>query len=238
MVRLHCLGSSSKGNAYVLDDGATILVLELGVKWQAILRAIDYQTQRIGACLVSHEHTDHARAVRDADEAFLPLVMSGGTAQALGVKRATQTSGQFGGFKVLSFGLKHDASEPLGFYIKHPDMGSLVFATDTYYIPYSFKGVQHYLIECNYSKELLFAGEAHPKHRDRVLQSHMSLDTCRDFLTASDLSRTQNIILLHLSDDNSNAQAFREDIYHASGGIPTYIAERGLTLQLGKAPTI
>ena len=56
------LASSSKGNAYVVSDGETTLLLECGLTFKELQKRLGYGVAGITACLVSHEHQDHAKA--------------------------------------------------------------------------------------------------------------------------------------------------------------------------------
>ena len=58
------LASSSAGNAYLLDDGKSVLLLECGLSYRRLgqlVRAAGYTVSQLAGCLVSHEHNDHAR---------------------------------------------------------------------------------------------------------------------------------------------------------------------------------
>ena len=83
-------------------------------------------------------------------------------------------------------------------------MGTTLFLTDTYYVENTFKGLNHVIIEANYSDEIIeqksFNGTINPFVRDRVYKSHMSLETCIKTLKANDLSSVKTITLIHLSD--------------------------------------
>lgn len=142
-----------------------------------------------------------------------------------------------GNFKVMPFDVQHDCAEPYGFLIHHPETGYILFATDTYYIKYNFPNLSHILIECNYSKEILQEnyreGKTIKKVRDRVIQSHMSLDACKELLRANDLSKVRNIVLLHLSGDNSDSVQFLEEI-KAITGKRVFVAKKGLEIELNK----
>ena len=130
---------------------------------------------------------------------------------------------------MLPFKVKHDCAEPVGFLLTIQNWES-GFATDTYYLPNRFANVNHWLIECNYRKDILDykTPEGFNKIlRDRTLQSHMSYDTCISALKANDLTMCKNIVLIHLSDRNSNAKEFREGVVR-NFGKPTYIAQKGL----------
>ena len=65
------------------------------------------------------------------------------------------------------------------------------------------------------------------------MTSHMELGTCLELLEANDLSEVSEIMLLHLSNDNSNEQRFKEAV-EAATGIRTYIANPGLVVDIDK----
>lgn len=53
----------------------------------------------------------------------------------------------------------------------------------------------------------------------------------KEFLNVTDLSQVRDIVLLHLSNKNSNAAQFQEEIERLTGK-PTYIADKGLKIEL------
>lgn len=243
-MRLTILGSSSAANGYVLDNGREALVLECGCPLADLQRAVGFDLKRVAGVLLTHEHGDHARHAAKYIKAALPLYASEGTFWHLpdevrgSLFRHTIGYGErfkLGGFDVLPFVVRHDAAEPLGFMVAHPEMGALVFATDTRFLPYTFDGVKTWLLECNYDAALLAenarAGIVSEAQRVRVVESHMSLDTCRETLQANDLSETRRIILIHLSDRNSDAAQFKKTIARATGR-EVITADRGQTIEL------
>lgn len=127
-------------------------------------------------------------------------------------------------FKVLPFKVQHDVNEPLGFLIYHPDIGKVLFATDTYYLKYIFPNVDHILIECNYSERDL---NDLPDYKMRVLKSHMSLETLKDSLTKWDLKGTKDITLIHLSESNSDPEYFKQEVEKVTG-VKTLVAVPGM----------
>ena len=244
---LICLGSSSSGNCYILQNQNEALVIEAGVSLKDVKKAVNFNISKVVGCMVSHEHGDHAKYVKDFLKARINVWMSEETLRNVKYDKSDflpffAESGskiKIGGFTVLPFGVKHDAAEPLGFLIKHEEIGLLLFITDSFYVPYTFTGLTNIMIECNYRMDLLQegiqSGRIPNKLRDRTLESHMSIDTCRKALLANDLSKVNNIILLHLSDGNSNAEEFKEDIRLATGKR-VHIAEKGLNIKLNKHP--
>jgi phosphoribosyl 1,2-cyclic phosphodiesterase len=95
------------------------------------------------------------------------------------------------------------------------------------------------IIEANYSEEILDGnlqnGKLIPKVRDRIISSHMSLETCREFIGGNDLSSLRTITLIHLSSSNSNAYKFKTSIQQMTGK-KTYIAEDGMKINLNLSP--
>jgi hypothetical protein len=65
----------------------------------------------------------------------------------------------------------------------------------------------------------------------------MELTTVKDFLLANDLSKVANIVLLHMSSGNSNAEEFKKEITEVvGGGKEVYVAEEGLVIDLNAMP--
>ncbi|NEZ50299.1 MBL fold metallo-hydrolase, partial [Clostridium botulinum] len=138
---------------------------------------------------------------------------------------------KIGEFIILPFKTEHDAAEPLGFLIQHLEMDQLLFITDSYYCRYKFSDIDHVLIECNYSDEILKERKLPQKLKDRIIKSHFELENVKEFLKATDLKGTKEIVLIHLSDGNSNAEQFQKEIEMLTGK-PTYIADEGLELEV------
>jgi phosphoribosyl 1,2-cyclic phosphodiesterase len=233
MIEIVPLASGSRGNCYHITDGSTPLLLECGIGWKEIQRGLNFRTSQLASCLVSHEHKDHSKAVRDVMKAGIDCYMSQGTAEALGISghrlhiiKAKQQF-QLGTWTILPFETQHDAAEPLGFLMVNQGGDKLLYATDTYYVRYRFKGLTHIMVECNYAADILArnveAGLVPVTLKKRLLTSHFSLDNVKEFLKANDLSKVQEIWLLHMSDGNSNANRFKREI-QAISGKPTYIA--------------
>jgi phosphoribosyl 1,2-cyclic phosphodiesterase len=152
---------------------------------------------------------------------------STGTFEALGINshraKAVKSKELFtvGTLQILPFDTQHDCADPLGFLIYSTLTGEkLLFATDTYYVKYRFSGLTHLMIECNWSEKTLDPDCA---YLPRLRKSHFSLENVIEFLNANDLSRVEEIHLLHLSENNSDADFFKEEIQKLTGKI-VYIA--------------
>ena len=211
---LKVLGSSSHGNSYILDNDREALLLEAGVRFASVKQALDYNITKVVGCLITHEHKDHAGYINEVLKATVPVYASAGTIENTpieGPRRANVCKAgslfTLGGFRIIPFGTKHDSAEPLGFFINHEETGNILFATDTYYLPCKFAGLNNVLIECNYRLDLLdaniAAGRIPAVVRNRTLKSHLSYDHCVQALQANDIKGVNNIVLIHLSDGNS-----------------------------------
>ena len=208
------LASSSHGNAYIVSDRETRILLECGLSRKKLQQLAGFKLTAFDACIVSHEHKDHSGCVADLIKAGLLVYMSQGTAETLGVELVTdiQHGEQFtvGSIDVVPFTTFHDAAEPLGFLFKSRCDGDvLAFATDTVNLAYHFPGVNILAIEANYDREILDRSEKLPDRvRHRITNSHMEIDALCRYLRTLDLSECREIYLLHLSDAMSDEGRF------------------------------
>jgi phosphoribosyl 1,2-cyclic phosphodiesterase len=248
-MELKILGSSSTGNCYVFDNGKEALIIECGVPFQDVKKAVNFNISRIVGCLVSHEHSDHAKYVQNFIDARIDVWMSKGTALALSLYNPNSDksadvleygiSVNIANFNILPFKIQHDAAEPFGFLIHHAEMGTVLFATDCNELPYTFNGLNNILIECNHSvriaEDKLHRGMITEAQSVRTLRNHMSYETCMQTLLENDLSAVNNIVLIHLSDSNSNAVEFQQGIQEATRKT-VCVANKGMVLNFNKTP--
>lgn len=234
---IQVLASSSAGNAYRVSDGHTSLLLDAGIPLRNIQRALGFGVARLDGCLVTHAHLDHVRGAADLMRHGVDVWASQGTIDAAGltghrIHRAVALEQlTIGSLRVLPFDVEHDAPEPLGFLLESTaNRAKLLYFTDTHYIRYRFDGLTHIMAECNYSQAALMsslaAGYVAPESVPRLAETHMSLERLLAMLAANDLSRVQQIWLLHLSDNNSDAEGFRRAVQRATGA-EVYIARKG-----------
>lgn len=245
-MQLKILGSGSSGNCYILESDTSALIIECGVPMKEIKKALDFNLKKVAGVLVSHEHLDHCKAVKDVIAAGLNVYASDGTIASLKLaahhrawRLFNKTPKQIGDFTVMAFDVKHDAVEPFGFIIKHEECGTVLFITDSYYVPYKFKNLNNIMVEANYCSEIvqnrMIENNIHAAVRNRVLESHMSIKTCKDLLLANNLTAVNNIVLLHLSDGNSNAEDFKKQVQELTGKT-VFIAEKNMIVNFNKTP--
>lgn len=233
MIEIQALASGSKGNCYRVTDGRTPLLLECGIPYREIQKSLSFRMSEIAGCLVTHEHGDHSKSVKDMMKAGINCYMSEGTSEAVGVKnhriKPVVAKKQFtlGTWTIMPFDVEHDVSEPLGFLMANEGGEKLLFATDTYYIRYKFPGLTHIMVECNFSADILqeniASGRVPAVMKKRLMKSHFSLEHVKEFLKANDLSKVHEIWLLHLSDNNSDAGRFKREVMELTGKV-VYVA--------------
>lgn len=222
MATLEVIGSSSAGNCYLLNTESETLMIEAGVNWATARPYYLRRSDKVAGCLVTHEHKDHSRHGAQVAALGVDVYASEGTQTVMRWTFArTAKEGEvlnIGEFRVLPFRTFHDAADPLGFYISHPEIGNMVFATDTKFLANRFSNVNYWCIECNYMAELLDANTAiHEAQKERIRNSHMELGETVRMLQANDLSQSRMILLLHLSDRNSNEKAMQKQVQAATG---------------------
>lgn len=239
-MELKVLGSSSSGNCYILDNGKEALIIEAGIRFMDVKKALDFQIRRVVGCLISHQHNDHAKYVKAmVDNGIhtlaLPEVWNAKEVSGSKAKSIEMGKGyKFGNFKVLPFTACHDVP-CVGYIIDHPDTGRIMFLTDSYMCEYTFPGLNHVMIECNYSDKKLIesinAGRTLPSQRNRLMTSHLELSSCKEVLRCHDLSKVMNVVLIHLSENNGDEPFFVSEIQKQTGKV-VYAAKPGLTIEL------
>ena len=233
MIEIKVLASGSRGNCYWVTDGKTPLLLECGITFKEIQKGTGFRLSEVAGCLVSHEHQDHCKAVKELLKAGIEVWMSVGTKEALKISGhrlrplAPLINYGIGAWTVKPFEVQHDAAEPLGFLLANRAGEKLLYITDSYYCRYNFRGLTHIMIEANHSYQILdenvSKGVLPQAMKKRLIRSHFSLENVKKFLEANDLSRVQEIWLIHMSDRNSNAEQFKREIQELTGK-PVYVA--------------
>lgn len=243
-MKLVPLASSSHGNAYLVDDGESVLLLECGLSYRRLsklIREAGYAVTRLSGVLITHEHKDHAQCWDKLAAAALPVYASDGTIEALGAEgrliplapapgRDVSEPLQIGSYDVLAFRTFHDAREPIGFLIRsRADGDKLAFATDTVNLRYSFPGINILAIEANYQDAILAKNTRMPDSVIRRVQNtHMEIETLCGYLSELNLDRCRAVYLTHLSDASSDEAWFAKRVRRVvPGHVEVIVCPRG-----------
>ena len=232
MIEVKAIASGSTGNAYLLDDGAGHkLLLECGIPFDKLLKALKFNLLQLSGCLLTHEHQDHSKAAKELLKHSVRIFCSKGTAKALGIddhwnckavpelmETAVDEAWTFVPIKA-----EHDAAEPFIYLIRSKfAKAHILFATDTYFIRYKMPlDLTHILILCHYSMEHLNEniadGVVDASRKRRILHSHMNLDTLKEFIAANKFPLLEAVFLIHLSNDNSEEDRMIKEIEELTG---------------------
>lgn len=236
-MQIDVLASSSLGNAYIVSDGATSILLDAGIPYKELQVKSDFKTNEVAACLVTHCHLDHARAVKDLVRnaidvygLFETLAMLGVTANYLHRTHFVEPLKTYtiNTFEIMAITMYHDC--PCVGYMLHSKVTNerLFFATDTYKITVNPQGIDYLILEINYQKEivnnLVNEGKMEASIRARLLFSHFELSKALSWLKRIDKSRLKRIYVCHLSSRNSNESEIKNTLIE-NFGIPITICQ-------------
>lgn len=224
---IQVIGSGSSGNAYRIGDGKTSILLDCGLPIAKLQQATGHTISGLDACLITHSHQDHCKAHKDLARLGVNIYTHPDTIaemKATGHRYKPITHGQqftVGTLDIMPFDLVHDVTNS-GWLIYSRITGEkLLYVTDTMYVKYRFSGITHWLIEANNAldtmEENVEAGTLNRGLKHRIQRSHMSINTLLDIFKANDMSKTEQIYLIHLSDDNSRADDFRDQVEKTTG---------------------
>lgn len=232
---LHILGSSSAGNGYILTCGGEHLLLECGVSSAKYLQALQYDLSKVNGCLVSHRHGDHAEYIPAIQKLSIDVYSCQDVCEHYShvycLKKGKKT--KIGQFVVQPIPLSHSV-ENYGYLIICPNGHRIVFATDCASFEARIADVNTWLIEANYDENIvmdhLLADAAIRSQYD----NHLEISQTIAALVANHSAAMNNVVLLHLSNGNSNAKDFQSRVQAALSYPSVVVADNGMVVQLPK----
>lgn len=234
MLSLKILGSSSKGNCYILENNDTKIMLDCGVDYQKILN--NYKTDELDGIVITHYHQDHCKAIpkikdyinckvysHDETLEILPILES----QKEEIKENQLFN--IGSFSILPFLVEHDCKN-FGYLIKdNISKHKLLYITDCGEIPnYQFKDIDTFLIESNYNEEWIKGKEELEikEYRNMSGKGHLSIQQTVKFLQDNVNYNTKYVVLCHISNSCYNYEEMKDwvdgSIVDNNYGIKTY----------------
>jgi len=223
IVKFCVLASGSSGNAALLATDKTRILVDAGLSMKELakrLASIGESLESLNAILISHEHSDHVSGlpVLARNKKIGPTIyMTRLTAPAIDWGECQPRLEPFqagsklriGDIDVESFGIPHDAIDPVGFAFEAQGV-RIGVVTDLGYIPESIKfhlrRTDLLLLEANHDLDMLKVGPYPWSVKQRVMSrvGHLSNHVMAEFL-ANDLdSCTHNLVLGHLSEQNNH----------------------------------
>jgi phosphoribosyl 1,2-cyclic phosphodiesterase len=217
------LASGSTGNAIFVETDQNSFLVDAGLsgkQMEALFQKIGRNIKDLTGILVTHEHSDHIKGIGILARKYgLPIYANAKTWKAMdplignvpleqkfefGMEKV-QT---FGSLDIESFGVSHDAAEPM-FYTFHHEGRKLVLVTDTGYVSDRMKGIisnaNTYVFESNHDVDMLRMCRYPWSIKRRILSDvgHVSNEDAAIAMSEVFGDQTKSIYLAHLSKDNN-----------------------------------
>lgn len=242
-MRFASLGSGSRGNALIVESGATRILVDCGFGPRELttrLARLGLQPQAVDAIIVTHEHSDHVSGVRACAARFgFQVHLSHGTRVAAGISdridcRVFDSHDAFalGDLEIRPFPVPHDAREPTQFVVSDgrfrlgvlTDAGSV-----TPHMVAMLDGCDALVLECNHDAGML-ANSDYPKSlRQRIAGrlGHLDNAAAADLLARIDRSCLQHVVAAHLSEQNNTPELAVAALAGAMDCSPDWIGIAG-----------
>ncbi|WP_108672252.1 MBL fold metallo-hydrolase [Peribacillus acanthi] len=217
------LASGSTGNAFYVETEEHSILVDAGLsgkQMDLLFQQINRDPSKLSAILVTHEHSDHIKGLGILARKYnLPIYANEKTWAAMesGIGQIStdqkfvfdmETVQSFGDLDIESFGVSHDAAEPM-FYVFHHQGKKVVQITDTGYVSDRMKGIisnaDAYIFESNHDVQMLRMGRYPWSVKRRILSDvgHVSNEDAAIAMSEVAGDRTKRIYLAHLSLDNN-----------------------------------
>ncbi|MFE8701998.1 MBL fold metallo-hydrolase [Cytobacillus sp. FJAT-54145] len=217
------LASGSTGNAIYVETEEHSFLVDAGLsgkQMEALISQINRDMGKLSGLLVTHEHSDHIKGIGVLARKYkLPIYANEKTWSAMNgligeiptEQKFTfhmETVKSFGSLDIESFGVSHDAAEPM-FYVFHQNGKKLVLITDTGYVSDRMKGIisnaDTYIFESNHDIQMLRMGRYPWSIKRRILSDvgHVSNEDAAIAMSEVIGDQTKRIYLAHLSQDNN-----------------------------------
>lgn len=233
-MKLHCIATGSSGNCYTLtSDSGETLILDCGIPIREIKKGLNWNIKDVVGVLCTHQHLDHSKSLKDFKVMGIPVFAPYISLEPMAIGKQ---------YRIQTFDLttvdgrwthtNADGSECpcYGFLITHPEMGKMIYITDTELIKWRFKYINHILLGVNYDKDLIDRDDA--GKTNHVFRGHLSIDAACDFVKVNCSDALQNVIMCHLSSENADKGWFIEKMGKVACGANVSVAEPNVTWTL------
>jgi len=223
LIQFSVLASGSTGNSIYVGTDQHHFLFDAGLsgkRIEASLNKIGIDPTKLNGIFVSHEHDDHVRGVGVLSRKYsIPIYANEATINNLPqqVGKIDQAFIQtvdigypleFGQMQIETFGISHDAAEPVGFTIQEGEF-KLSIVTDLGYVSHKIKdkitGSDFFIFESNHDVNLLRMSSYPWSIKQRILSDvgHLSNEAAAEALLDVINENTQRIYLAHLSKENN-----------------------------------
>lgn len=204
-MRVDLLASGSRGNACVIRDGTTCILIDCGTTKKYLteaLRKVGVQREEIDAVLITHDHSDHISQIRMFADlpVYAPVDLDGVEA----FKVIPMKSFFIETLKITPLALSHDAPHTTG-YILESGTERMVYITDTGYVRREYdpllRNAKIIVLECNHDVDLLMRSRRPQYVKARIYsdEGHLCNEDCADVLDRIVSPCTESVFLAHIS---------------------------------------
>ncbi len=206
--------SGSKGNASLIFDDKTLILVDVGVNKKDLvdaLKSINKKIEDIDLILLTHNHVDHIKGLRFVDETKIYCV--NGIIEETDEYHTLNLFEDFSldDFTIIPLKTSHDVDACSGFLFRHKEndgnIVSLGYITDTGYLPFEtlhyLKDLEYYYFESNYDIYALITSSRPYDLKERILsyRGHLSNEQAAIYLSYLIGDKTISIMLAHLSEE-------------------------------------
>lgn len=224
MARFCSLYSGSSGNCIYVEDGDDGVLIDAGVSMRRIcagLQAVGSDITRVRAVFLTHEHSDHIKALPMLFKKYeIPVFATPGTVRgacaaveglvpARFEQMETGCCAEVGGMAISSFATSHDSLESVGYRISFAGGENAAVATDLGFVDepvmHGVQGCKMVMLESNHDIDMLRNGRYPYYLKRRILSAmgHLSNRDCAAVLPALAGTGMRHVVLAHLSADNN-----------------------------------
>lgn len=234
MGKIITLGSGSSGNCYILETKGERLILELGIPWKDIVKGLRFDIADVSGALVTHIHSDHSKSIRGVLNYQIPVFSNQDVAEHYEGVKVLQNGHKYkiGGFVVQPISVEHNAPN-YAYLIEHEEMGRILFVTDCVSFPYNVKNLRCVLIEANYSQDICLDKVCEGYEIRSHNEYHMEINKTLEALDRLNNLNLDKVMLIHLSNGQSNEQLFQDMVAERIGKKP-FVADKGVEFEINK----
>ena len=211
-MRVLPIASSSKGNAYVIEQGGAALLIDCGVSCKCLKAALD--VSQLCGILITHNHVDHVSGLKRLLNCVdVPVFANEMTAEAVAWQEKVDESAfvrfengqpfEIGPFAVSPFSIPHDAADPVGYLIR----GETVYfhgtdiGTPLDSIGLKLAEAEIATLESNHDLVMLRTSRRPPSLVQRIAgpRGHLSNEQACELVRRFASPRLRKLFLAHLS---------------------------------------
>lgn len=199
--KIKIIGSGSSGNCIAIYNNiGEYILLDVGLPYEDIMKALDHELDKCVCVLVSHNHKDHSKSLDKFIKYGVHCFANDDVCNNHAGCSSLRNVREIGGFKIQTFGLKHNVENNA--FVVDSDGLRYLYVTDTIFVPKIVRNVNYAIIEANYDDDYIVDNAVNNNFSQSMHYNHQSLDRCCEYLKKIYSKSLNGIILHHLSDSN------------------------------------